>query len=106
MCIESLQLDPILNLNYYYNKYQIYGIFLIQLNLITLYYVNSKLSFLILNENIVILNLTYPTLPSLSLIKRTQTKAKQMISNTTEIVPIKTKPLMFSILFSFVASGG
>lgn len=81
-------------------------IFFIQLNLITLYYVKSKLSFLILNENIVILNLTYPTLPSLSLIKRTQTKANQIISNTTEIVPIKTKPLMFSILFSSVASGG
>lgn len=50
MCRESLQLDRILNSNYSYNKYQFYGIFMKKLSLITLYYVNLKLPFLIFNE--------------------------------------------------------
>lgn len=79
---------------------------MLNLNIITLYYVNLKLSFLILNENIVILNLTKLTLPSLCLIKKTQTKAEMMIINTTQVVPIKTQYMLFPMLFSSVASGG
>lgn len=79
---------------------------MLNLNIITLYYVNLKLSFLIFNENIVILNLTKLTLPSLCLIKKTQTKAEMMIINTTQVVPIKTQYMLFPMLFSSVASGG
>lgn len=79
---------------------------MLNLNIITLYYVNLKLSFLILNENIVILNLTKLTLPSLCLIKKTQTKAEMKIINTTQVVPIKTQYMLFPMVFSSVASGG